>query len=129
MTGTARWTALACILAAVALSGCVTPEGAGQTFVGAETLTQIHGKAYESWHCENGVELHKPSGRSFGEGFVRIDGATLPTTYSRDGLQHVWYWGKYQVVQGLSGYARYYDFTGIPEGQRIKPAGVLKCSR
>ena len=103
------------MLAAVMLAGC-------------KTRTLLYGEPYESWHCENGLELHKPADRGFGDGIVRLDGTELATTYVRQGLEHVWYWGDFQVHLGPSGFVRDYNFTGIPEGERKKPTHVFDCS-
>ncbi len=103
------------MLAAVMLAGC-------------KTRTHLYGQPYESWHCENGLELHKPADKDFGLGIVRFDGTELSATYARQGLEHVWDWEKFEVHLGPSGFARYYDFTGIPEGERRKPSFVFDCS-
>lgn len=111
-----KGTALAAMmLAAVVLAGC-------------KSRTHIYGEPYESWHCENGLELHKPDGGSLGLGIVRIDGAELSATYVRQGLEHVWYWGSFEVYLGPKGFARYYNFSGVPEGERRKPTFVFDCS-
>lgn len=79
-------------------------------------------------------------------GFVLFDGTKkgLPTLSKRRGLDKVWVWGddfldpdnlseesklQYMIVINPSGGGKYYDFTGVEEGESTTPKMVFSCDQ
>ena len=67
-------------------------------------------------------------------GFILYDGTTEGEVaiYSRQGLEHRWDWGtegQYSFVINPNGNGLYYDFTGVPEGEGVKPKSIYKAHK
>lgn len=68
-------------------------------------------------------------------GFVLYDGGYTGdfANYSRQGLDHRWDWGDienhYTLTITPDNIAAYYDFTGVPIGEKIKPRSIYKAHK
>lgn len=68
-----------------------------------------------------------------GSGFVLHDGGNSGelTNYARAGINHRWDWGpngtEFAFIIDPEGTGRFYDFSSVPSGERIKPSGMYKC--
>lgn len=100
-------------------------------------------EGFTSWYCldYSGV---KNVGLEFGYysidgdvfGFVLYDNKDVGemTAYNKLGLDHRWDWtgsygGSFTFVISPEGYGRYYDFTDVPHGERIKPRDRYKVRK
>lgn len=106
----------------------------------------------ETWSCDGGeIKLWSscfPEGSGKGLygndlcfAYVQIGNYPAKGTGFRiAGTERIWNWGhvdggyKYTFIIGSRSYGdkfsgRYYDFTGVPAGERIKPRGVHDCSK
>lgn len=99
----------------------------------AESSTAIE----EQWRCGD-IRLTSTCYPSLGDGscFGTVKTGKYPakdTAFRIDGVDRHWYWSRsdkgfdYTFVIAR-GYGRYYDFRGVPAGEKIKPSGVFPCS-
>lgn len=133
---------IAAVMAASVLAvGCI-PEstpGAGDpsgpiTTAEAETgepKTEGRTVIEEQWDCGDIVLTSTCAGkrRTFCSGTVKTGSYPEESTFFNvNGVERRWSWSDYSVViEG--GYGRYYNFRGVPEGKRIKPSGVFRCTK
>lgn len=105
-----------------------------------DTITDKEAGGFTCWYCKdylkggpNLVEVGLFGDPQLGNiGFVLYDNSNKGeiTRYKRAGLEHRWDWGDglpYSFTIKTDGTGAYYDFTGVPEGERIKPNEIYKC--
>jgi hypothetical protein len=94
-----------------------------------------------SWQCTDNeytskvlVELGYFNGEEYSDiGFILYDGTNTgdETNYRRNGLDHRWDWGdedsNFSFVIQTDGTGLYYDFTGVPTGEKISAKDVYHC--
>ena len=111
------------------------------TLDGDQYSEQALGK-FSSWRCKDFV---RPAGilvevGYFTEplltnlGFVLYDGGNVGSLslYRREGLNHRWDWGQsanFSFIVKPDGTGLYYDFSSVPQGERIKANDVYRCTQ
>lgn len=108
-------------------------ESPGSQAPEAEGPTTIE----ERWQCGD-IRLISTCipklGDSFCVGTVKTGKYPAKNTlFSINGVERRWSWflkdGGYRYTFVIaSGFGRYYDFHGVPAGERTKPSGVFTCS-
>ncbi len=97
----------------------------------------------ESWQCTDNeytskvlMELGFFKDPSYSDiGFILYDGTNTgdETDYRRNGLDHRWNWGvnesNFSFVIQTDGTGLYYDFTGVPTGEKISAKDVYHCRK
>lgn len=108
--------------------------------IDGDTITDKEVGGFKCWYCKDYIKegpilvevglFGDPQLENFG--FVLYDNSNKGelTRYERKGLEHRWDWGDdlvYSFTIKPDGTGAYHDFTGVPEGERIKADGVYKC--
>ncbi|MHC5083926.1 MAG: hypothetical protein ACYTET_08335 [Planctomycetota bacterium] len=108
---------------------------------GMKYSEEEHGP-FEIWECRDfhgdSKEVLFEVGRFVGfsqGGFILYDGGSSGdlTRYQRKGINKRWSWettaGSFSFVLEPDGTGHYYDFTGVPEGEKIKSTDLFRCSK
>ena len=68
-------------------------------------------------------------------GFILYDGSSSGdlTYYKREGLNKRWDWetigGSFSFILKPDGIGLYYDFSDVPDGEKVKSTDVYRCSK
>jgi len=120
----------------------INHSGTRTLVLDGDTITDKEAGGFKCWYCkdyfEGGpilVELGLFGDAQLGNiGFVLYDNSNIGkiTRYERTGLDHRWDWGydlKYTFKIKTDGTGAYYDFTGVPDSESIKPNQIFKCNQ
>ena len=124
-----------------ALAGCDTLE---EVITGApEEIPGI-----QQWRCISGVDwarvqiegyfsayevivrLSRPEREEVGIGEITVAGTTHTAIFAVEGVDLRWYFGQdsqYSFIVQPDGTARYYNFSGVEEGEKILPSQTYGC--
>ncbi len=107
-----------------------------------ETYSETDLGKFTSWRCKDYytqntdtlVEVGTFADSDLeGSGFILYDGSYSgeSTSYQRRGINHRWNWGPdgsvYTFIIKPDGTGFFYDFSSVPEGERVKPDTLYKC--
>ena len=109
---------------------------------GKEFSEEEHG-SFEIWECREYIRGNKvlfEVGRFVDSdlsqyGFILYDGSSSGdlTIYQRRGLNERWSWettgGSFSFIIKPDGIGLYYDFSDVPNGEKIKARDVFRCSK
>ncbi|WP_290524577.1 hypothetical protein [Alcanivorax sp.] len=101
------------------------------------------GELVDEWHCKDPIDYPAPVlvralvyEKGYFNGDVIAAGVTNPAVYSVQGFQMRWDFGSdgdggapYSLVLQPNGDASYYDFTGVPKGEKVSASQRYKCKK
>ena len=76
------------------------------------------------------VRLSRPAGKITGKGEVFVAGILYRADFQMEGFDRRWYFGadrEYSFVISPEGAGRYYDFSGVEQGEKIPPSQTYAC--
>jgi hypothetical protein len=137
------------VIAMLSYTACTTmpfSTGPRSIILNGKAYSETDTGAFVSWRCKDyfsdSSKLFKPTlfelgkftnSKLSGSGFVLFDGGNSGefTNYARAGINHRWNWGpngaEFSFIIKPDGGGRFYDFSSVPLGERIKPDGIYKC--
>jgi len=106
-----------------------------------ETYSETDLGEITSWSCNDYFDGGKTlvevgfftSTDSYELGFILYDGSYTgeTTNYGRKGINHRWDWGEgganYAFIVKPDGKGLFYDFAGVPDGEKTNANEVYKC--
>ncbi len=132
------------VIAMLSYTACTTMHystGSRSIILNGKAYSETDTGKFVSWRCKDYVsessalfELGKfTNSKLSGSGFVLYDGGNSGelTNYRRSGINHRWNWGpngaEFTFIIKPDGVGRFYDFSSVPSGERIKSYGIYKC--
>jgi hypothetical protein len=127
-------------------------DGPRTIVLDGDEYTESDGAEFETWKCTEflekgpvlvevgifklGDELARPADipESMGAGFILFDGSNTGSiaAFQRRGLEKWWVWGAdldYQFKLDTDGDGAYYNFSGVEEGEKVKPNELFSCQK